>query len=483
MKTSFVHLTAALALLPSLSHAQSSSSCGPAPSGAIKPSLASGFHVQVVATGLSKPRGILLDNAGNLLVVEQGRGVVSAHTVEENNGCVTVGMSSDVTASLNLNHGIELSDDGRTLYSSSAAQVYSWSYDDSTRTVSNRATIVANMTTNDHTTRTLLLSQKAPGILVVTRGSTSNIDFDAASLSSGHSQVKAFNLNNRTGVYDFDADGMRLGWGLRNDVGVAEHPGSGGIYTVENSADQLTRMGVDIHEDNPAEEMNFLGYLNGTAYAPQGGNFGYPWCFSAWGVSDLPDNGNLTVGSQYAIDASSASNNQNRTDAYCAQQLRARLVFQAHMAPLDIKFNNSGTEAWVTFHGSWDRTQPVGYKVSVVEFKQNGEPVDALQSKTAARDVFANQDHSKCPDDCFRPAGLAVDSQGRIYVSSDASGEVYLISRASGATIPGPSSTGSPTGSATASATASGTANNMRPPLSSGAGSFSYLLAFVALIL
>jgi glucose/arabinose dehydrogenase len=339
------------------------------------------------------------------------------------------------------------------------------------------------MTTNDHTTRTLLLSQKAPGMLVVTRGSTSNIDFDAASLGSGHSQVKAFNLNNRTGVYDFDADGLRLGWGLRNDVGVAEHPGSGGIYTVENSADQLTRMGVDIHEDNPAEEMNFLGYLNGTAYAPQGGNFGYPWCFSAWGVSGLPDNGNLTVGSQYAIDASAASNNQNRTDAYCAQQLPARLVFQAHMAPLDIKFNNSGTEAWVSFHGSWDRTQPVGYKVSVVEFKQNGEPVDALQSKTAARDVFANQDNSKCPDDCFRPAGIAVDSQGRIYVSSDASGEVYLISRASGATIPGPSSTGSPTGSATASATASGTANNIRPPLSSGVGSFSYLLAFVALIL
>lgn len=452
MKTPFIHLTTALALLPSLSHAQSSSSCGPAPSGAIKPSVASGFHVQVVATGLSKPRGILLDNAGNLLVVEQGRGVVSAHTVDENNGCVTVGTSSDVTPSLNLNHGIELSNDGRILYASSAEEVYSWSYDDSARTVSNRATIVANMTTNDHTTRTLMLSQKAPGMLVVTRGSTSN---------------------NLTGVYDFDADGLRLGWGLRNDVGVAEHPGSGGIYTVENSADQLTRMGVDIHEDNPAEEMNFLGYLNGKAYAPQGGNFGYPWCFSAWGVSDLPDNGNLTVGSQYAIDASPASNNQNRTDAYCAQQLPARLVFQAHMAPLDIKFNNSGTEAWVSFHGSWDRTQPVGYKVSVVAFKQNGEPVDVLQSQTAARDVFANQDNSKCPDDCFRPAGMVIDSQGRIYVSSDASGEVYLVSKSSGATIPGPSP----------SATASGTANGMGPPLSSGAGILSYLLALVALVL
>jgi hypothetical protein len=35
-------------------------------------------------------------------------------------------------------------------------------------------------------------------------------------------------------------------------VGIAEHPVSGGIYSVENSADQITRMGVDVHQDNPA---------------------------------------------------------------------------------------------------------------------------------------------------------------------------------------------------------------------------------------
>lgn len=333
------------------------------------------------------------------------------------------------------------------------------------------------MAGDDHTTRTLLLSEKAPGMLVVTRGSTSNIDFEAASLDSGHSQVKAFNLNNRSGVYDFDADGLRLGWGLRNDVGVAEHPGSGGIYTVENSADQLTRMGVDIHEDNPAEELNFLGYLHGPKYAQQGGNFGYPWCFSAWGVSDLPDNGNLSVGSQYAIDASTASNNQNKTDAYCAEQLPARLVFQAHMAPLDIKFTSDGLQAWVTFHGSWDRTDPVGYKMSVVAFKKNGDPVDDLNSTTAAVDIFANQDNSKCPNDCFRPVGMAIDSQGRIYVSSDASGEVYLISKTSGTGNSGPSSTTS-----SPSATGSNLATTIRPPLLAWGAAFSFLAAILALI-
>jgi hypothetical protein len=58
--------------------------------------------MQVVATGLSKPRGILLDQAGNLLVVEQGRGVVSAHTLEDQNGCVSISGSSDVTSALDV---------------------------------------------------------------------------------------------------------------------------------------------------------------------------------------------------------------------------------------------------------------------------------------------------------------------------------------------------------------------------------------------
>lgn len=38
----------------------------------------------------------------------------------------------------------------------------------------------------------------------------------------------------------------------------------------------------------------------------------------------------------------------------------AVLPFHPHMAPLDILFNEKGTAAWVTFHGSWDSKPPVG---------------------------------------------------------------------------------------------------------------------------
>ena len=329
------------------------------------------------------------------------------------------------TRGLQLNHGLELSQDGKTLYASTPEAAYSWEYDPTQSTVSNtNQTLVTGMSTSDHTTRTLLMSQKESGLLLVSRGSTSNVDPAAAMLSSGHSQIRAFNLTNMTNPYDYDTDGLRLGWGLRNSVGVVEHPDTGGIYSVENSVDQMMRDGKDVHQDNPGEEMNFHGYLNGTEYAPQGTNYGYPFCFAAWVPEDLPANSNLTVGSQFAI----GDQNSTINDTYCAEQTPPRLVFQAHMAPLDIKFNNSASEAWVTFHGSWDRSDPSGYKLSMIPFA-NGEPVAKANSNTGYTDIFANADNSVCPQNCFRPVGIAIDNQGRLFMSSDASGEIYVITR------------------------------------------------------
>lgn len=342
-----------------------------------------------------------------------------------------------------VNHGIALSDDGTVLYASSMDSAWSWTYDSAAQSASNQRTLVGGMSGSDHVTRTLLLSQKAKDTLVISRGSNSNIDPLAADITSGHSQIRAFDIGSLTGDqnYTYASDGLRLGWGLRNSVGVSEHPITGGIWSVENSADSLQRDSASIREDNPGEELNFHGYLNGTEYRQQGGNFGYPQCYAAWDFKALPRNGNLLVGAQFAADGDGGN------DTYCAEQVPPRLTFLAHQAPLDLKFNNSGTEAWISFHGSWyvisryswktqlhtlnihrNRDVPSGYKLSMVPF-ENGQPVAASDNTTAAIDIFANIDNKACPDKCFRPVGLAFDSQGRLFMSSDATGEIYVIIR------------------------------------------------------
>lgn len=95
----------------------------------------------------------------------------------------------------------------------------------------------------------------------------------------------------------------------------------------------------------------------------------------------------------------------------------------------------------------------------MVEFS-NGEPIEASTSKTAAIDIMANHDVTTCySSDCFRPVGLAWDSKGRLFMSSDTTGEIYAIMQKNGeptssvgsnATKTGSTSSSTPTGVASA---------------------------------
>ena len=207
------------------------------------------------------------------------------------------------------------------------------------------------MSNNDLVTRTLLISKKQEGTLVVSRGSAEQNRDRAAILESGLSQIRAFDIGNLTinsAPYNFNSDGTVLGWGLRNSVGVGEHPATGGIYAVENSVDGATRNGKDVKENNPGEELNFFGYLNGTAAPNQGKNFGYPHCFAVWDPAEIPDGDGLEVGKQFAV-----QENNTLSDETCASDYVApRLTFPAHYAPIDIKFNARGDRAFITFRGS-----------------------------------------------------------------------------------------------------------------------------------
>lgn len=209
------------------------------------------------------------------------------------------------------------------------------------------------MSSNDLVTRTLLLSRKSPNILLVSRGVPDGDELKAEALSSGLSQIRAFDLT-PSQVYDFSSQGQVLGWGLRNSVGVAEHPVTGGIFAVENSMDGVTRNGVDIHENNPAEELNYLGVLDSSSQIDEskvGKNYGFPSCFAVWEVDEVPDHQGLRVGDQFAVD----ERDGQVTDEDCNNPDKfegPKLAMPAHWAPLDIKFGEDGKEAFVSFHGS-----------------------------------------------------------------------------------------------------------------------------------
>lgn len=180
---------------------------------------ANGWRVVKVAGDLTQPRGLVFDTSGQLLVIQNGLGI-TAHTIGPD-GCIT--STKTVIAQRNLNHGIVLSKNGKTLYASSATQVYAWDYDVKTTTVSGTSRIVVSgMDNRGHVTRSLAISPHHPDLLVVSHGSNDNFDYESGNIKTGRSCIKAFNLTSTpVDGYVYASDGHQLGYGLRNGVGLA----------------------------------------------------------------------------------------------------------------------------------------------------------------------------------------------------------------------------------------------------------------------
>lgn len=131
-----------------------------------------------------------------------------------------------------LNHGIAFSQDGKTLFVSSMATVYAYSYDTEAGTVGQKKALVEGMRSGGHTTRTLLVPSSAPDALIVSRGSDGNIDNATIDSAAGKSMIKTFSISEllaSENVTNYNSGGELLGWGLRNSVGLGEDISTGGI--------------------------------------------------------------------------------------------------------------------------------------------------------------------------------------------------------------------------------------------------------------
>jgi len=97
--------------------------------------------------------------------------------------------------------------------------------------------------------------------------------------------------------------------------------------------------------------------------------------------------------SVYPADQFVLTPNSTMNDTTCAALATPpRLSFQAHSAPLDSQFDAGFETLYVSFHGSWDRTPPTGYKLVAVPFTKDAaggyEPVAAANSSAGYTDVW-----------------------------------------------------------------------------------------------
>ncbi|ODA75870.1 hypothetical protein RJ55_08511 [Drechmeria coniospora] len=391
------------------------------------PVAAPGWQYRIAANGMRKPRSIVFDNRGGLLVIDVGVGILRL-TIRNDWGtdCVVMSEPRRIISCPELSHGIALSHDGRTLYASSPNEVFSWAYDPETgNIIGPRRTVVAALSPTDKTTRTLLSSHRMPGTLVFSRGGiygSGNNYPSAYDTASGDAQIRALDLSFRRGdgmPHDF-RDGDVLGWGLRNPIGVAEHPNTGGIWSVESSVDDLVGGGTY------GGRLNYHGVLgDGRPVAPRDGNIAPQPCYGRGDAARIPYEASIRTATQFP----GLYGTRTLSDGPCnSRYLGPRLAFAPLSAPLDIKFNRDGSSAFVSFYGTGNRWTPSGYRIAAIPFnKHTGEPLASRDGPSAAVDILSTPSHGYRPERCFRPVGLAWDSWGRLWASSDTTGEIFVL--------------------------------------------------------
>ncbi|MDD5274829.1 MAG: PQQ-dependent sugar dehydrogenase [Methylovulum sp.] len=179
-----------------------------------------------------------------------------------------------------------------------------------------------------------------------------------------------------------------LARGIRNTVGFDWQPSTNALFFNDNGRDYLG-------DDQPADELN--------QWSANGEHFGYPYCHGG----DTPD-------PEFAADKK------------CSQFKAPVWQYKAHIAPLGMRFYQGNqfpadykNQLFVAQHGSWNRTEPQGYRVVLIKFNAAGQPI--------AEEDFISGWLTKEGDVLGRPVDILAMPDGSLLISDDKLGVIYKV--------------------------------------------------------
>ncbi len=385
-------------LLPSMSVPE------PAEWGDTLPTVPEGYTITAIATDLQIPRQTLVLPNGDILVAEgsggnapslkpkdfvagliKSQGTTSVQSgnrltlLRDGDGDGRYEEQTTFAEDLNAPYGLALIDD--TLYVANQDALVRFDYEEGQTQASGPPEVVTQLPAeiNHHWTKAMTASADGE-FLYVGIGSNSNITERGM-----EAEV------NRAEIWQIDPDtGMHRPYatGLRNPTAMAIQPDTDQLWTVVNERDEL---GPDLVPD----------YLT----TVQEGGF-YGWPYSYWGQH---------------VDPRVQPRNPEKVESAIAPDY----ALGSHVAPLGLAFSNAsmGDEfangVFIGEHGSWNRADPVGYKVVFVPFSNgqpSGDPVDFVSG-------FLTDDGSTRG----RPVGVTVDPNGALIIADDLTNAIWRV--------------------------------------------------------
>lgn len=342
--------------------------------------LPDGFKISMWATGLKNARMLLVNPDGSVYLSRRQQGDVLL--LRDANGDGRAESVRAVASNMPLVNGLARQGDKLFMVTDKILYAADIQGDGSL----SRPRVVTNdlPDAGQHPNRTIAFGPD--GLLYLTLGSTCN-NCDDANPEAATIVRFSSNFQSRE-VY---------AEGLRNTIGFGWHPVSRALYGFDHGSDWRG-------DDQPPEELNKI---------ERGKDYGWPWCYA----NRQPDRFQF----QDPPNASKA--------AFCPTTAAPVLTYTAHSAPLQMSFYTGSqfpsaykNDAFITMRGSWNRSEPSGYKVVRVRFDERGNPVGMEDFVTG----FVFQENGLWKQ-FGRLAGLAQMADGSLLFTDDQGGVIYRV--------------------------------------------------------
>jgi len=351
--------------------------------------LPTGFTANIFAKDLGDPRVLVYDAGGNLLVSLPKAGKVVA--LPDKNGDFKADQVIEVIANLNHPHGIAFrcyGNNGTTdckLFVAETDQLVAYDYDQALLKAFNKKKLMDLPAGGEHITRTVKVAPDER--LYVSIGSSCN-----ACQEQDQRRARIYSLNSD------GSDVKVVASGLRNSVFFDWSYVDGRLWATEN--------GRDLLGDNlPPDEINIIE--TGSS-SPK--NYGWPICYGK-NIHDTEFDKNTYI----------------RNPCQEPTEIPGYIDLPAHSAPLGLAFvpeEGWPTEYWynlfVAYHGSWNRTEPTGYKVVRIK-------LDAEGNYLGTEDFITGWLSADKQSILGRPVDILLSPGGLMYLSDDTAGVIYRI--------------------------------------------------------
>ncbi|AML58565.1 putative membrane-bound dehydrogenase domain [Serratia rubidaea] len=371
-----------------------------------QPKVAEGLKIEKIADGLMHPRQVYVLPNNDILVAESNApakpttrpkqlimGIVQKASGKGGAGGNRITLLRNVNGqwqkhtfieNLRSPFGIQLI--GNTLWVANADSLVKFPYQEGQTEIREPGVEVTELPggpLNHHWTKALLASPDGSKLYVGV-GSNSNITENG--IGAEYRRAAVLEVDAASGASRIYAAG------LRNPTGLQWEPQSGKLWAIVNERDEI---GSDLVPD----------YMTSVQ---ENGFYGWPYSYFGQHVDPRaqpprPDLVEKAIKPDYAL--------------------------SSHVAPLGLLFYTGDNMpqyrggAFVSEHGSWNRTPLNGYQVVWVKF-ENGKPVGQPQPVVTG---FLTDDQKQVRG---LPVGLAMDKQGGVVIADDAGDSVWRVSAA-----------------------------------------------------